>query len=53
MGQKLDTLNLCTQYNPLSSDNNMAGQHAHELPHTKEEWEVLLNIETTPITRTS
>ena len=25
---------------------------AHELPHTKKEWEVSLNIETTPLTRT-
>ena len=23
-----------------SADNNTAGQHAHELPHTKKEWVV-------------
>ena len=26
MGQRLDTRNPCTQYNPLSSNNNTAGQ---------------------------
>ena len=44
MGQRLDTCNLCTRYNPLSSDNNSARQ----LMLTKKELAVSLNIKITP-----
>ena len=48
MGQRSDTRNPCTQYNPLSSDNNTAGQQTF----TNYPTAVSLNIETTPLTRT-
>ena len=44
MGQRLDTCNLCTRYNPLSSDNNSARQ----LTLMMKEWAVSLHIKTTP-----
>ena len=53
MGQRLDTRNPYTRYNPLSSDNNSRATDAHKLPHTKKEWAVSLNIEITPLTCTS
>ena len=53
-GQRLDTRNPCTRYNPFSRQRHGRATDAHELPHTKKEWAVSLNIETTtPFTRTS
>ena len=49
-GQRLDTRNPCTRYNPLGSDNNTAGQQTltNYPTQRKTDREVSLNIETTP-----
>ena len=46
--QRLDTRNPCTGYNPFSRQQHDRATDDHELPHTKKEWAVLVNIETTP-----
>ena len=33
----IHVIRVSTRHNPLSSDNNTAGQQTHELPHTKKE----------------
>ena len=45
--QRLDTRNPCTRYNPFSRQQHGRTTDAQELPHTKKEWAVSLNIETT------
>ena len=50
---KAGTRNPVYTIQPLSSDSNSGAADGHELPHTKKDWAVSLNLETTPITSTS